>query len=329
MRAAVCDRYGPPEVVQIKDVPTPVPAGGELLVESQAATVNSGDARLRALRVPRGMSALVRLTMGVTKPRRPVLGFEVAGRVTEVASGVTEFKPGDRVVASRGFKFGCHAEYITVAEDGQVAKIPQNVSDEDAVALCFGGSTVLHFLERGKLSAGESILINGASGAVGTIAIQLAKRRGAEVTAVCSGVNVELVRSLGADHVIDYTVQDFTGTGERFDVIMDNHGYEPYARVKGSLKPGGRFLMVVGDLLQSVASTWQRAVIGGTAKVTGESYRTLMALAGTGAVKSVIDRVLPFEQIVEAHRRVDSGHKVGSVVLTFGTSRLSASRSIS
>src|SRR5687768_944899 len=160
MKAAVCERYGPPEVVQVKDVPMPVPKAGELLVESHAATVNSGDARMRALRVPRGMSGLVRLTMGVTKPRRPVLGFEVAGRVTEVASGVTAFEPGDRVVASRGFKFGCHAEYITVAEDGQVAKIPENVSDEDAVALCFGGSTVLHFFERGKLSAGESILIN-------------------------------------------------------------------------------------------------------------------------------------------------------------------------
>jgi NADPH:quinone reductase-like Zn-dependent oxidoreductase len=320
MQAATCNRYGPPEVVQIKDVPTPVPAGGELLVESHAATVNSGDARLRALRVPRGMSVLVRLAMGVTKPRRRVLGFEVAGRVIEVGNDVTAFQAGDRVVASRGFKFGCHAECVTVAEHGQVAQIPENVSFEDAVALCFGGSTVLHFFERGKLSAGESILINGASGAVGTIAVQLAKHRGAEVTAVCSGANVELVRNLGADHVIDYTAQDFTGTGQRFDVIMDNHGNAPYARVKDSLKPGGRFLMVVGDLFQSVASTWQRATIGGTAKVTGESYRTLMALAERGAVKPVIETVLPFEQIVEAHRRVDSGHKVGSVVLTFATS---------
>ena len=145
-----------------------------------------------------------------------------------------------------------------MAQDGQVAKIAQNVSDEDAVALCFGGSTVLHFFERGKLSAGESILINGASGAVGTIAIQLAKHFGAEVTAVCSGANVELVRNLGADHVIDYTAQDFSGTGQRFDVVMDNHGNAPYARVKDSLKPGGRFLMVVGDLFQSLATTWHR-----------------------------------------------------------------------
>jgi NADPH:quinone reductase-like Zn-dependent oxidoreductase len=318
MKAAVCERYGSPEVVQIKDVPMPVPKPGELLVESHATTVNSGDARLRALRVPRGMSALVRLSMGVSKPRRPVLGFEVAGRITEVASGVTDFQPGDRVVASRGFKFGCHAEYITVAEHGQLARIPDNVSFIDAVSLCFGGSTVLHFFERGKLTAGDSILINGASGAVGAIAVQLAKHRGAEVTAVCSGANVDIVREFGADHVIDYTTQNFTQNGQLYDVIMDTHGNAPYTRVKDSLKSGGRFLMVVGDLFQTVASTWQRATIGGTTKVTGESYRTVMSLAEHGVLKPVIDTVLPFEQIVEAHRRVDGGHKVGSIVLTFG-----------
>jgi NADPH:quinone reductase-like Zn-dependent oxidoreductase len=317
VKAAVCDRYGPPEVVQIREVPQPVPAAGELLVESHAATVNSGDARLRALRVPRGMSLLVRLTVGVTKPRKPVLGFEVAGQVQEVASGVTDFRPGDRVVASRGFRFGCHAEYITVAEHGQVARIPENLSYEDAVALCFGGSTALHFLERGKLAAGESILINGASGAVGTMAVQLAKHFGAEVTAVCSSAHVDLVRDLGADHVVDYTTQDFTRNGLRYDVIMDNHGNAPYTRVKDSLEPGGRVLMVVGDLFQTVAATWQRATIGGTAKVTGESYRNLMSLAERGTLKPVIDTVLPFAQIVDAHRRVDGGHKVGSVVLTF------------
>jgi NADPH:quinone reductase-like Zn-dependent oxidoreductase len=318
MKAAVYERYGPPEVVQIRDVPMPVPKPGELLVESHATTVNSGDARVRALRVPRGMSALVRLAMGVTRPRRPVLGFEVAGRVTEVASGVTDFQVGDRVVASRGFKFGCHAEYVTVAHDGQVARIPDHVSSHEAVALCFGGSTALHFFERAKLTADDSILINGASGAVGTLAVQLAKHRGAEVTAVCSSANVDLVRELGADHVIDYTTQDFTQNRQRYDVIMDTHGNAPYARVQASLKPGGRFLMVVGDLFQTVASTWQRATIGGTGNVTGETYRTLMSLAEQGVLKAVIDTVLPFGQIVEAHRRVDGGHKVGSIVLSFG-----------
>jgi NADPH:quinone reductase-like Zn-dependent oxidoreductase len=321
MKAAVYYRYGPPEVVQITDVPLPVPATGEMLVESHAVTVNSGDARLRGLRVPRGMSLPVRLAIGVTKPRQPILGFEAAGRVEKVASGVTDFLPGDRVVASRGFRFGCHAEYITVAEDGPVARIPENLSYEEAVALCFGGTTALHFFERGKLAAGESIVINGASGAVGTMAVQLAKHLGAEVTAVCGSAHVDLVCELGADHVVDYTTQDFTRNGLRYDVIMDNHGNAPYGRVKDSLQPGGRFLMVVGDLFQTIAGTWHRAAIGGTAKVTCGSYRNLMSLGERGTLKPVIDTVLPFEQIVDAHRRVDGDHKVGSVVLTFAKGR--------
>ncbi|HEX2785888.1 MAG TPA: NAD(P)-dependent alcohol dehydrogenase, partial [Ilumatobacteraceae bacterium] len=186
---------------------------------------------------------------------------------------------------------------------------------------CFGGTTSLTFFRLGKLTAGEAVLINGASGAVGTMAVQLAKHLGAEVTGVCSGANAELVRGLGADHVIDYTTDDFTRNGQRYDVIMDNHGNAPYARVKGSLKPGGRFLMVIGNLWQMVAASWQKATISAStndSSMTADGYRTLMSLAEQGVLKPVIDSVLPFAQIVEAHRRVDSGHKVGSVVLTFG-----------
>jgi NADPH:quinone reductase-like Zn-dependent oxidoreductase len=318
MQAAVCERYGPPEVVHIQEVPTPVPADGEMLVKASATTVNSGDARVRALRVPRGLGVPMRLRLGLTKPRQPILGFDMAGRVEDVGGAVTRFQPGDRVVVSRGFDFGCHAEYATVGEGGVVARIPEIVSDRDAVALCFGGMTALDFFARGKLTAGESVLINGASGAVGTMAVQLAKHRGAEVTAVCSGANAELVRGLGADHVIDYTTDDFTNNGLRYDVIMDNHGTAPYARVKGSLKPGGRFLMVIGDLPQMLAAARQKAVIGGSNPGTADTYRTLMSLAEQGVLKPVIDSVLPFPQIVDAHRRVDSGHKVGSVVLTLG-----------
>jgi NADPH:quinone reductase-like Zn-dependent oxidoreductase len=317
MRAAVCERYGPPEVVRISNVPTPVPAEGEVLVKAFATTVNSGDARLRAMRVPRGLSLPVRLTSGITKPRKPILGFEMAGKVEAVGTGATEFQPGDRVVASRGFDFGCHAEYATVGEKGEIAEIPNGMSYRDAVALSFGGTTALDFFERGKLAAGETVLINGAAGAVGVMAVQLAKHLGAEVTAVCSAANGELVRSLGADHVIDYAAEDFTGNGRRYDVIMDNHGNAPYKRIKGSLEPGGRFLMVIGDLRQMLAAARQKATIGGTAKVTAERYRTLMSLAESGVLRPVIDSVMPFEEIVEAHRRVDSGHKVGSLVLTF------------
>ena len=318
MKAAVCGRYGPPEVVEIREVPKPVPAEGEVLVEAMATTVNSGDARLRALRVPRGLSLPVRLSVGLTKPRKPIFGFEMAGRIEAVGNAVTGLQPGDRVLASRGFDLGCHAEYATVDAQGAIVRIPEGLTYQDAVALSFGGETALHFFRVGRLAAGERVLINGAAGAVGTIAVQLAKGLGAEVTGVCSGANAALVKELGADHVIDYTVEDFTANGERYDVIMDNHGNAPYGRIKGSLTPGGRFLMVIGDLGQMIASSWQRATIGGTAKFSDDTYETLMALAERGELRPVIDSVLPFEQIVEAHRRVDGGHKVGSVVVTFG-----------
>ena len=295
-----------------------MPAAGEVLVKAFATTDNSGDARMRALRVPRRMSLPVRLKLGFTKPKQPVFGFEMAGQVEAVGPAVTGFQPGDRVVASRGFDFGCHAEYVTVTEQGAIGRIPEKLSYQDAVALCFGGATALNFLRLGKLASGETVLINGASGAVGTMAVQLAKHTGAEVTAVCSAANADLVRGLGADHVIDYRAEDFTRNGRRYDVIMDNHGNAPYARVTGSLEPGGRFLMVIGDLWQMLAATRQRAVVGGTPSTSADDYRTLMSLAERGELKPVIDSVLPFAQIVEAHRRVDSGHKVGSVVLTFG-----------
>jgi NADPH:quinone reductase-like Zn-dependent oxidoreductase len=304
--------------VRIREVATPVPASGEVLIKAGATTVNSGDARLRALRVPRGVGLAVRVRFGLTKPRQPVFGFDVAGRVEAVGPGVTRFEPGDRVVASRDLGLGCHAEYVTVGEKGAIAPIPDTLSDPDAVALCFGGSTALHFFERGKLTAGEKVLINGASGAVGAMAVQLAKERGAEVTAVCSGANAELVTSLGADHVVDHTTDDFTRSGQHYDVIMDNHGTATYGRVKGSLTPGGRVLMVNGELWPMIAASWQKAVIGGTASITADHLERLVSLAERGTIRPVIDSTLPFAQIVDAHRRVDSGRKVGSVVLTFG-----------
>jgi NADPH:quinone reductase-like Zn-dependent oxidoreductase len=317
MKAAVCERYGPPEVVQIREVPTPAPAGGEVLIKASATTVNSGDARVRALRVPRGLGLAVRLRFGLTKPKQPIFGFEVAGEVEAVGAGVTRFQRGDRVVASRDLDLGCHAEYVTVSEQGAIATIPDTLTDQDAVALCFGGTTALHFFDRGQLAAGENVLINGASGAVGTMAVQLAKHRGAEVTGVCSGANAEQVRSLGADRVIDYTADDFTRNGQRYDVIVDNQGNANYARVKGSLAPGGRVLMVYGELWPTVAASWQKAVVSGTARPSADHLRTLVSLAEQSVLKPVIDSVLPFAQIAEAHRRVDTGHKVGSIVLTF------------
>ena len=320
MKAAVVERYGPPEVVQVRDVPAPSPGPGEVLIRAHATTVNSGDARVRALRVPRGMAPLMRMRLGLTRPRMPILGFDTAGEVEAVGEGVTRFAVGDRVVASREFAFGCHAENVVVAEDGTVARIPDGVGYEDAVPLCFGGSTALHFFDLAKAAAGESILVNGASGAVGVMAVQIAKDRGLEVTAVCSAANAELVRGLGADRVVDYATEDFTADGGRYDLVMDNHGNAPWSRIEGSLAPGGRFLMVIGGLGAMIAASRRPAVITGNESgsvISGDGFVELMAMAERGAVRPVVDRVLPFDDVVEAHRRVDSGHKVGSVVLRF------------
>ncbi len=322
MRAAVVERYGPPEVVRIREVETPRPADDEVLVRVVATAVNSGDARVRALRVPRGLSLMMRLALGLFGPKQPILGFDVAGEIAAVGGNVTRFKPGARVIATRGFAGRAHAEYFAVPESGAIAIIPEGVSFEDAVAIPFGGATALVFFDEGKLRAGETLLINGAAGAVGTMAVQIAKHMGVEVTAVCSTSNLELVKSLGADHVVDYTREDFGKAAKTYDVIMDTHGNAPYARVKHLLNPGGRFLMVIGDLFQMLAASRNTAVVRANANgeaYTAEYYARLMELAGKGVLRPVIDSTYPFEQIVEAHRRVDSGHKVGSVVVTLAT----------
>lgn len=320
MRAAVIDRYGPPEVVQIREVPKPVPGDGEILVRIRATTVNSGDARVRGLRVPRGMSLMMRFALGWNGPRQKIGGFEAAGVVEAVGPGVTKFRPGDRVVGSHGFKFGLHAEYATFTEADALVPIPAALSDEEAVSVLFGGSTARYFFQRGKLKAGDRLLVNGASGAVGVYAIQLAKLLGAHVTAVCSAANADFVRTLGADEVIAYDRADFTAGGKTYDVIMDTHGNAPYARVKHLLAPDGRFLMVIGDLWQMISAKWSPQVVAAGDNdedaVNVEAYGALLDLAATGRIKPVIDRVFPFEQIVEAHRLVDSGRKRGSAVVT-------------
>lgn len=316
MRAAVCEAYGPPEVVRIRDVPKPAPAAGEVLIAATATTVNSGDTRVRALRVPRGMRTVLRLKFGFRAPKQPVFGFDLAGRVEAVGDGVTRFRPGDRVVASRGVDLGCHAEYVAIPEDGTIAAVPEGLSDEEAVALCFGGLTAVHFLTHGNVAAGETVLVNGAAGAVGVMAVQLAKRRGAEVTAVCRAANAELVRSLGADDVIDYATTDFRRAGRRWDVILDNQANAPYSQIKGLLEPGGRLLMVNAELWPTIAASWQSATVSGTAAFSGDDLRALLDAAAAGDVRPVIGATLPFAEVAEAHRRVDGGHKVGSLVLT-------------
>ena len=321
MKAAVVDRYGPPEVAKIERVPKPAAADDELLIRVHATTVNSGDARMRAGKFPRGLNAFVKATQGLRGPKQRILGFSAAGDVEAVGRSVTRFKPGDRVVASHGFKFGCHAEYMVAPETGLVAKIPDGLSYADAASVLFGGATALYFFRLGELKSGESILINGASGAVGTMAVQLAKHAGAKVTGVCGSSNVALMESLGADHVIDYTEQDFLKGDERYDLVMVTQGNIPYAKAKRMLKPGGRFLMVVGDLFQMAAGFPRKDTILGTESdelAHLGSWQQLLALALAGKIKPVTSRVLPFEQIADAYRLADSGHKVGSVVLAVG-----------
>lgn len=323
MKAIVYDQYGPPNVLYVKELATPRPSDDELLIEVRATTVTSGDTRMRALRVPRGLGMLSRLALGVFAPRRKILGVELSGVVSAVGKRVTTFEVGTPVFGMTTDFGGCYAEYRTFPAAGPIARKPASVSFEAAAALCFGGTTALDFFRRGKLQRGERLLVNGASGAVGTAAVQLAKHLGAHVTGVCGPANLELVRSLGADVVIDYSRDDFTKRGETYDLVMDTAGTAPWSRSKGSLAPGGRLLMVLGGLPDMLGSAWvnlttKNRVVAGTARPTPEDVRLLAELAEAGIYRPVIDRTYPFERIVEAHTYVDAGHKKGNVVVTVG-----------
>ena len=321
MKAIVYERYGPPEVLELKEVAKPTPKDNEVLIKTHATTVTSGDWRVRSLNVPAGFGLIMRLVFGISKPKQPILGSELAGVIESVGKDVRKFKVGDQVFAFSDASMGCHAEYKCMPQDGAVVLKPPSLSYDEAAALSFGGTTALDFLRRGKLQSGEKVLVNGASGGVGTAAVQLAKHFGADVTGVCSTANMELVRSLGASHVIDYTKEDFTQNGETYDVIVDTVGTAPFSRSKDSLKAGGRLLMVLAglpDMLQIpwVSMTSSKKVIAGPAAVRAEDLRFLAGLAQAGEFKPVIDRRYPFEQIAEAHRYVDTGRKRGNVIIT-------------
>lgn len=320
MKAAIATQYGAPDVVQLQDVEKPTPTANELLIRIHATTVTSGDWRVRSLDVPTGFGLLSRLLFGITRPRQPILGTELAGVVEAVGPDVTRFEVGAPVFAYSGARMGAHAEYITLPEDGAVAPKPANLTLEDAAALSFGGTTALHFLREADIQQGERVLVNGASGSVGTAAVQLAKHFGAHVTGVCSTGNVSLVKSLGADAVIDYTQEDVTQVGETYDIIVDTAGTLPFGRSKTILNDGGRLLLVLGSLpsmlqIPWVALTTTKRVIAGAASGTAEDLNFLASLAETGAFTPVIDQRHPFERIAEAHAYVDQGHKKGNVVV--------------
>lgn len=322
MRAAVVPAYGPPEVVRIVSLPSPEPGPGEVRIRIEATTVSAGDARVRGLRVPRGYGPFARAALGWSGPRQPILGTELAGTVDALGPGVSGWSPGDPVVAFLGGKFGCHAELRVVAASSLVRR-PPALGAEAAASLLFGGTTALDFLRRGRLVAGESLLVNGASGAVGVAAVQLGRHLGARVTAVASAGNAELVRSLGATHVVDHRTEDFTGGEARYDVILDAAGTAPFPRARRVLAEGGRLLQVLSTLGETILGPLQalgtsRRVLGGVAGDSPELVRDLVALAAAGTLRPVIHRTVPLDDIVEAHRLVDGGHKRGSVVVTPG-----------
>lgn len=323
MRAAFVPRYGPPEVVEIRQLPTPEPGAGELRIRVVATAVTAGDWRVRSGRLPRGFGLLRGLALGFGGPRKGVLGTDAAGVVDAVGEGVTRFQVGDAVLAFPGATMGGHAEFLIMPADGKVVPKPTNLSFEEAAALPFGGMTALDFLRRGAVKAGERVLVNGASGNVGSAAVQLARHMGAHVTAVCSAANAELVRGLGAEEVIDYRRTDFAAGGARYDVIVDTVGNAPYARVKNVLAPGGRLLAVLADLGAILGAPFagrsrKHQVVAGPTAERVEDLVTLAELAERGEFRPVIDRRFGFEEMVEAYRVVDGGRKKGSVVVRVG-----------
>ena len=320
MKAVVYETYGGPEVLRFTELPTPVPKDDEVLIRIHATTVSTADWRVRSLDVPAGFGLLARLALGITRPRQPILGTELSGVVRAAGKHVTKFSPGDAVFAFPGVGMGCHAEYRCMKEGAALAPKPVSLDHAEAAALSFGGTTALYFLRKAKLAGGEQVLVNGASGSVGTAAVQLAKHFGAEVTAVCSAGNAELVRSLGAAHVIDYTTEDFTRNGRTYDVIMDTAGTASFRRSRASLREGGRLLIVLGGMREMLSAPWisltnSRRAIGGTATANASDLRFLAELAERGEFTPVIDRRYRFEEIVEAHRYVDTGRKKGNVVV--------------
>ncbi len=325
MKAVVYEKYGPPEVLQLREVEKPAPKDDEVLVKIHATTVATGDVNVRGfIFVPRGLKFVARLMFGFTKPRKKILGFEFAGVIESVGKDVESFKVGNEIFGIDGDGIGAYAEYKTIPEKGAITLKPANLTFEEAAASPNGASTALYFLrELGEIQNGQKILVNGASGSVGAAGVQLAKHFGAEATGVCSTTNLELVKSLGADKVIDYTEDDFCKSGETYDLILDTVGNVSFSRCKSSLKPKGKLLMVAAGLPQFLqmfltSMTGGKKAIGGggMASEKKENLVFLKELLESGKLKPVIDRSYPLEQIVEAHRYVDKGRKKGNVVIT-------------
>jgi NADPH:quinone reductase-like Zn-dependent oxidoreductase len=315
--------YGSPNVLNYVALPTPTPEANEVLIRICASTVSAGDWRARSLTVPAGMGLIARLVFGFNRPRKPVLGTELSGVIESVGTDVTKFQPGDAIIGFPGAGFGAHAEYIVMPADGKIVLKPENLSFAEAAAIPFGATTAYDFLmNKGKLRTGERVLINGASGSVGSACVQLAKYFGADVTGVCSAGNADLVRSIGADRVIDYNAQDFAKEGPRYDVVVDTVGTAPWERARHALVPNGRLLMIAGSTSDMIlgglkARLDRKRLIGGFASESVEILRQVVDLAAASDFNPVIDRSFGFSQMIAAHTHVDTGHKKGNVVVSF------------
>lgn len=320
MKAVVYTRYGSPEVLQLHEVEKPTPRDNEVLIRVHAGTVTAGDCELRSFTFPVWLRLPIRLWLGIRKPRKNILGQELAGEIEAVGKDVTRFKAGDQVFAATGFGLGAYAEYKCLPENGVLAIKPTSMTYEEAAAVPVAGLEALHFMRQGKIQTGQKVLISGAGGSIGTFAVQLAKSLGAEVTGVDRTAKLKMLRSIGADHVIDYTQQDFTKSGETYDVFFDVMGKASFSGAIKSLAPGGYYLLGNAGLSQMLRGRWTsmtsgKKVVVGAAKQKTEDLMFLKSLIEAGKLKSVIDRCYPLDQTAEAHRYVETGQKQGHVVI--------------
>ena len=331
MKAVVYTKYGPPEVLRLKEVEQPSPNDNEILIRVYATPVNYGDLvtrnfkniSIREFHMPLLFLLPTKISFGLNKPNRTILGSELAGMVEKVGKNVSKFKPGDQVFGYVGQSMGANAEYLCMSEDGMVGIKPANMTYEEAACVPYGGIMALSHLRKVDVKKGHKVLVNGASGGIGSLAVQIIKYYGAEVTGVCSTPRVNYVKALGADKVIDYTKEDFTETGETFDLIYDILGKSSFSRCKKSMKPSGRYLLAsfkTGKILQMLGTSiiGKKKVICAMGSEKQEDMLLLKELVEAGKIKSIIDKRFPLEQTAEAHRYVEEGHKKGNVVITLG-----------
>ncbi|MFX1263678.1 MAG: NAD(P)-dependent alcohol dehydrogenase [Promethearchaeota archaeon] len=324
MKAVICPKYGPPEVLQLRDVPKPSPKDDEILIKNHATTVVLGDCELRGFNFPYygfGLRLLLRLGFGFRGPRKKIIGQQLAGTVEEVGKDVTLFEPGDQVFACTDLTLGAYAEYKAMPEAGIVATKPANMSFEEASTIPIGGSEALHFMHEANIQSGQAVLINGAGGSIGTIALQLAKSKGAEVTAVDSAGKFDMLSSLGADNLIDYKHELFTERDETYDIIFDVVGVTKFSGCMKSLNENGIYLQGNGSASRGDKSTARKnnmMVYDRYTDYTTERLIELRELIEAGTIRTVIDRTFPLEQMVEVHRFVEKGGKLGNVVVTMG-----------